>query len=165
MHKQQGFTLVELVIVIILMGILAATAIPKLLGQDDFEPQTYRAQLIQLLKTVQQQAMSCDDDCRAGRDSNPYACNKVIITTSRYGIPSNCSTTNLPDVFSAPHLGMSKLEADNTGVQLSSGNVTFANDGSASVGGSHCSTGCNIAIIGSETVNIRIEAQGYIHAL
>ena len=64
MFKKSGFTLIELVIVIILLGILAATAIPKFIGKDGFEGQAYRDQLLQLLKTVQQQAMSCDEDCR-----------------------------------------------------------------------------------------------------
>jgi MSHA pilin protein MshA len=36
MHKQAGFTLIELVIVIIILGILAVTALPKFLNlQDD----------------------------------------------------------------------------------------------------------------------------------
>ena len=161
MRKQQGFTLVELVIVIILMGILAGSAIPKLLNQNDFEPQTYRAQLIQLLKTVQQQAMNCDDDCRVSRNSNLNACNKVLITASRYGLPSSCSGTSLPDSYSIPHLGMGKTESESTNISFSAGSVVFANDGSAT-----CSAGCDIEIIGSQqTVTIRIEAEGYIHAL
>lgn len=165
MRKIQGFTLVELVIVIILMGILAVAAVPKLLNQDDFEPQTYRAQLIQLLKTVQQQAMSCDADCRSSRNNNLNACNKVVITTSRYGLPSTCTGTVLPDSYSIPHLGMSKMESENTNIAFSAGNVVFANDGSASVGSNNCASGCTISVTGSETVAIRIEAEGYIHAL
>ena len=92
MQKNSGFTLIELVIVIILTGILAATAIPKFIDSDGFEAQTYRDQLLQLLKTVQQQAMSCDDACRKGREANAYACNKVLIAPesstepNRFGI-------------------------------------------------------------------------------
>jgi len=171
MHKKSGFTLIELVIVIILTGILAATAIPKLIGNDGFETQAYRDQLLQLLKTVQQQAMSCDVDCRANdggtpRTGNPYACNRVVITTERFGIPTNCGTS-LPTTFSASQLGMSVTEANSANVSFSvTGDVnvsttTLAFDSRGIV--SNCTSGCDISIIGEQTLLIRIESQGYIH--
>ncbi|GIC76089.1 Tfp pilus assembly protein FimT/FimU [Moritella sp. F3] len=165
MHKHFGFTLIELVIVIILTGILAATAIPKLIGNDGFEAQAYRDQLLQLLKTVQQQAMSCDSDCQTslvGTPSDPlagnaYACNRVVITAERFGIPTNCGTT-LPTTFTAPQLGMSQAEADSSRVQFSAHTIEFDSWGVAS----GC-VGCNISIIGEQTLSISIESQGYIH--
>ena len=174
MFKISGFTLFELVIVIILLGILAATAIPKFIGKGDFEGQAYRDQLVQLLKTVQQQAMSCDDACRvslAGKPSDPltgdaYACNRVVITTERFGIPTNCGTS-LPTSFPADHLGMSVTEATSANVSFSvSGDVnvsttTLAFDSMGIV--SNCTSGCDISIIGEQTLTIRIESQGYIH--
>jgi len=165
MHKKSGFTLIELVIVIILTGILAATAIPKLVGNDGFETQTYRDQLLQLLKTVQQQAMSCDDDCRknvggTARTDNPYACNKVIIESDRFGIPADCNDTDLPDSFNLPQLGMSIEEAESTSVTFSQHTIEFDDLGVAS----SC-TGCDISIIGEQTLLIRIESQGYIHEI
>ena len=170
MFKKSGFTLIELVIVIILTGILAATAIPKLIGNDGFEGQAYRDQLLQLLKTVQQQAMNCDDECRANngapRTGNPYACNRVVITTDRFGIPTNCGTT-LPAAFTAPQLGMSQAEADSTSVSFSVNSdvnistTTLAFDSMGIVNG--CTSGCNINIIGKQTLSIRIESQGYVH--
>jgi len=170
MFKNSGFTLIELVIVIILTGILAATAIPKLIGNDGFEAQAYRDQLLQLLKTVQQQAMNCDDACRANdsnpRTGNPYACNRVIITTDRFGIPKNCGTT-LPATFAAPQLGMSVAEAGSTSVSFSVSSdvnistTTLVFDSMGIV--SNCTSGCDINIIGKQTLSIRIESQGYIH--
>ena len=163
MYKKSGFTLIELVVVIILTGILAATAIPKLIGNDGFEAQAYRDQLLQLLKTVQQQAMSCDKTCRESRTTNPYACNKVIIEADRFGIPSNCDDDNataleLPDAFNPPQLGMSQAEADSSTISFSSHTIEFNPLGVAS----NCA-GCDISIIGEQTLFIRIESQGYIH--
>jgi MSHA pilin protein MshC len=169
MFKKSGFTLIELVIVIILVGILAATAIPKLIGNDGFEAQAYRDQLMQLLKTVQQQAMSCDDDCRSSRTSNPYACNKVLILKessgepSRFGIPTNCDDDNstaleLPETFNPPQLGMSKAEAGSSAIKFSPHTIEFDSRGVAS----SCA-GCDISIFGEQTLSIHIESQGYIH--
>lgn len=158
MQKKSGFTLIELVIVVILTGILAATAIPKFIGNDSFEVQAYRDQLLQLLKTVQQQAMNCDEACRTGRESNPYACNKVIIEDDRFGIPANCDNTSLPASFDAPQLGVSQGEANNSSVSFSQHIIRFNSLGVTS----DCS-GCNISIIGEQTLSIRIESQGYIH--
>jgi len=160
MFKQSGFTLIELVIVIILTGILAATAIPKLMSNDDFEAQAYRDQLVQLLKTVQQQAMNCDEDCRDGRESNPYACHKVIIENDRFGIPANCNDTSLPTSFDVPQLGVSQAEADTSAISFSTHTIEFDSLGVAT----RCA-GCDISITGGQTLMIRIESQGYIHEI
>ncbi|WP_392340291.1 type II secretion system protein [Moritella marina] len=165
MHKKSGFTLIELVIVIILTGILAATAIPKLIGNDGFEAQAYRDQLLQLLKTVQQQAMSCDDDCRASsisRSTNLYACNKVIIESNRFGIPKDCAVIFPPTGYDVPHLGMSKAEADSSSISFNSPRRIIEFDSLGVVNG--C-TGCIIEVKGEDTLKIRIESQGYIHEI
>lgn len=165
MHKKSGFTLIELVIVIILTGILAATAIPKLIGNNGFEGQAYRDQLLQLLKTVQQQAMNCDDNCRKNvggtpRTNNLYACNKVIIESNRFGIPKDCAVIFPPTGYDVPHLGMSKAEADSSSISFNSPRRIIEFDSLGVVNG--C-TGCIIEVKGEDTLKIRIEPQGYIH--
>jgi len=168
MFKKSGFTLIELVIVIILLGILGATAIPKFVGNDGFEAQAYRDQLLQLLKTVQQQAMSCDADCRSSRTTNLYACNKVVIDNNRFGIPDECGAS-LPDAYAVPHLGMSLAEANSSGLtfflaDMSPLGKVMTDIEFNSLGiVTDCPDSCTISVIGAQTLTIIIESQGYVH--
>lgn len=68
--KRTGFTLVELVIVIIVLGVLSAVAIPKLTSKSAFEEYTVQDQLISALRLVQLQGMNAapDPDPKAGED-------------------------------------------------------------------------------------------------
>ena len=53
----QGFTLVELVATIVLIGILAVTVLPKFTGRSGIVEYALRDQIISLLRTTQQRAM------------------------------------------------------------------------------------------------------------
>ena len=74
----QGFTLIELVIVIIVLGVLAATAGPKLIGKSAFEDYAVRDQLISRLRLVQLQGMNADPN--AGASEN--ACYWLVVKKS-----------------------------------------------------------------------------------
>lgn len=67
--SKRGFSLVELVTVIALLGILAAVAVPRFSGTDAYEERAATDRLISALRYAQQQAMSrlalvavCDAD-------------------------------------------------------------------------------------------------------
>ena len=168
MKKINGFTVIELVVVIILLSILAANAIPRFTGASLVEPYTYRTQLIAALRLTQQRAM---------QQTNTSFCHQIVLdnTVARYGIPdrTDCSVIAFPNGW----------QPDLTGAEVESGqNITFSLINSAGINESNpvtiqfdglgrpldnssntCQGGCRLQIIGDETIDIIIESEGYIH--
>lgn len=52
-----GFTLIELIIVVTLLGIISVTALPKFTGKSGAEETTTQDQMISVLRRMQNQAM------------------------------------------------------------------------------------------------------------
>jgi len=94
--KNRGFTLVELIIVIILLGILSVTATSRLIGKSSFTVHIARDQAISIARQIQITAMQTDGSLNA--------CQRLVVTNvadeenSRFGRPASC--TNNDDMFS-----------------------------------------------------------------
>ncbi|WP_164835554.1 type IV pilin protein, partial [Pseudoalteromonas sp. TB51] len=56
-QRLRGFTLVELIITLVILGILSVTAVPKLLGSSTEQAYSYRDRVLNALRTVQLRAM------------------------------------------------------------------------------------------------------------
>jgi len=157
MKTQHGFTLVELVTVIILIGILAVAVLPKFDGTASYEAHSHRAQLISALRLTQQRAMQQTD--------NSF-CNHLIIEREQYGVPDriDCDITVIPS---------SDWQPDATGYIVDERyDITFGSSpnviGFNSMGRPliDCAGGCTIEVSSSvETLQIEIESEGYIHAI
>lgn len=176
--KQQGFTIIELVTVIILLGILSVAVVPKFFGSNGFEVYAYRTQMIAVLRLAQQRAMHQTNT--TGNTTNTQLCHEVAISTNgkQVGTPNrnNCTTT-FPSGWN-PTDGAGRT---NDGILISNDhNVTIAINNQAnprSIGFdamgrpiNNCITstipGCIINIVGDEkTLRIKIEEEGYIRAL
>ncbi|MCJ8319938.1 MAG: type II secretion system GspH family protein [Colwellia sp.] len=158
--RYSGFTLIEVIVVMILIGTLAVAAISKFSGSDSFEAYTYRTSLISALRLTQQRAMQQTDEDH---------CHQIIFETKRYGIPdrTDCTEVDLPDP-------PDEFLPDKTGLDFSDTSVTVnIKDGGNIVSfdsmgrpGNDCGGGC-IINVGSavETVQIEIESEGYIHGI
>ncbi len=175
MKKNRGFTTLELVTVIIIVGILAMNVLARFDGTASYEAHTYRAQLISALRLTQQRAMQ-------QTDSGDGYCHQLVFdndtAVSRYGIPDrvDCTVTSFSGLVPA-------WQPDATGFEVSERHqVDFAIDGKAnpsaitfdSMGrpvanatlANNCAGGCIINVQSSvETLKIKIESQGYIHAI
>ena len=172
MKNARGFTTIELVTVIIIVGILAVNVLPRFDGTSSYEAHTHRAQLISALRLTQQRAMQQTDP------SDGY-CHQLILddVESRYGIPSRVTCVATDPIFP------SGWEPDATGFEVDNKyQVSFAIDGknnpsaitfdsmgrpvsNASIA-NNCADGCTINIQSDiETLKIKIESEGYIHAI
>ena len=163
--NNKGFSLIELIVVIILISILAVSVAPKFDGTESYEAHTHRAQLISALRLTQQRAMQ-------QTNSTDGFCHQIVFddVASRYGIPDrvDCSVTIFP-------LPLSDWEPDATGHLVDSRyQVSFDVNGLAdpqTVGfdwmgrpTGNCLGGCAINVTSSTHVlKITIEPEGYIH--
>lgn len=75
-HKQSGFTLVELVATIILIGIIAVTVVPGFSGAGTYSEYALRDQFISAVRFAQQRAMY---------DHQAQSCYRVLVEADQFG--------------------------------------------------------------------------------
>ena len=172
-YKQQGFTLVELIVIIIIIGILAASVSSRFSGSSGYAEYTYQARLIAALRNMQQRAM---------QDTRPGYCFQINFSTSpssdAFGPPTlsynpggNTSDTcsNTIDHGNSDYLSTSASEMNDEGVTFAS--LPFAFIGFDDLGrpltdninSANCVSTCQVDFVGEQTVSVCVESQGYIH--
>ena len=162
-NSSKGFTIIELVVVIILMGILSVTVAPKFFNSNGFEEYAYQAEVVTVLRNAQLKAMQQTANVdETGND----ICHRVLISSNTLSITSLCSDASdeqkineanryIPEVF------------------ITGDAVTFETTGGVSSEFSfdslgrpiNCSAPCEVIVIGEELLTVRIESEGFIHAL
>ena len=154
--EHNGFTMIELIVVIIILSILAVTVVPKFFNSTGFQEYTYQAEIITKLRSIQLRAMQQTDNSE---------CRRVLVTTSALGIPEPCDST-LPDGWQGEN--EDTRESGTTNVKVDTNhNVTFAPIDFSftfdSMGRPSCGTSCSINVTGDNQLTIKIESEGYIH--
>ena len=90
--KQNGFTLIELIVTIIILGILAVVIAPRFSSSESYQEHSYRAQAISLIRAVQLRAMQQTD--------NSFNCHAVNIASDEISsddtAPCNVNVLSVP---------------------------------------------------------------------
>ncbi|GGW48604.1 type II secretion system protein [Alishewanella tabrizica] len=146
--KPRGFTLVELIVVIILIGVLAISLVPRFFTSSGSSEVFARAQALALLQRVQQQAMQCTS-------SDPAICPNVVLSLAadRLGTSSAC-------LNDASHLCLSGTDVSLQTQPAALTTLTFDSWGRAP----QCAaSGCVLILQGQQSLPLCLESEGYIH--
>lgn len=150
-NKQYGFTLIELVATIILLGIIAVTVVPKFFTRSGFAEYALRDEVVSLLRFAQQRAMY---------DHSPNACYGVAFTASSVTVVSS-------DVALAG-LDPIALSGDYQDLGVTGPNIYFDGLGNA-LSGTSCAASPSaltasetLTITGGDSLSITIYSSGYI---
>lgn len=161
MPRARGFTLVELVTVLLLVGLLAVTVLPRFLTRGGFDEVIYRDRLAALLQQAQLMAMS-----RASQ------CSTLRFEAHRFGIPRRdpshtACDASLPGVgeeYANPSLGIRAEEAVSSVILSAPAVLSFDYWGRPlDASGTPYASQLVIGIQGETSLKLCIETQGYIH--
>ena len=171
---QGGFTLLELIVVMIILGILAVYAAPKFSGASGYSEYTYQNRLISVLRNMQLRAM---------QDSRPLFCHRInfINTSSQVAfgpasinyVSGNESGTCASSIdYSSPeYLRTSATEILEASVLMAASDgptpisaIDFDSFGSPQTTASNCSAGCMVTFTGVAAAHVCIASEGFIHA-
>lgn len=156
MAKQAGFTLVELVTTIILIGILSVTVLPRLFSQSSYSAFSLRNEFMAELRQVQQKALNNTDRCY-----------RVAVSATGYQLSQFASRNSVGCTGAALAPNPLYIQAFQGGAQLvltsnnaNSFNLDFDINGRPSLA---CNGSC-IKVVANETLIINISSEGYIYA-
>jgi MSHA pilin protein MshC len=152
MQNQTGFTLVELVVVILIGGILAVTVLPKFFSVDGENLQGQRDQLLVLTHQLQLQSMQDTANLTS-------SCPALAMTATAAGLTCLPAASFVADSANPQHI----IVPSNASIDSSAGIPLQLRFDSWGRPQGACANGCNI-VLSQNNIDQRIcvERSGYI---
>ncbi len=153
-NKQTGFTLVELVMVIIMLGILSASALPKFFDKNTFAERAFFDDTLNAVRYAQKLAVATGCNVKVSISSDRYTLTRLVDYSS--ALCTNSATGSLA-VFN-PSSGIGSYSGSESGVTLTSSVPSFNFDALGTA-----STDAILTVAGSKVINVIAET-GYVYA-
>ncbi len=154
--NSNGFTLIELIVVVILISIMAVTVLPKFFGSNGYEEYTYRDELITKLRAIQLRAMqqtngnTCQEIKVEASEIGLLATNGVVCDTGKAGDSTTVTITNDHNVSFSISESLTSFSFSSLGKPVGCTPVD------------NCEI--TITITGESTLEVDINKEGYIYA-
>ncbi len=158
-RKSCGFTLIELIVVIMLIAIMAATVLPKFFSSKGFEEHAYRDELITKLRAVQLRAM---------QQTNGNTCQFIKISASSIGLlATTLNATTCEPSYAGATTTVTIDNNHNISFTISESLPNFSFSSMGRPLGCIATDPCEITltVVGESSIEIKINTEGYIYVL
>ena len=153
-NSQRAFTLIELVMVIVLLGILSATALPRFFDVSGYRQQAFFDDTLNAVRYAQKLAVAMGCKVQVSVSANAYTLNSPA---NRSQCPSSAAATFSSNVRN-PGTGATTYTNNQSGVTLTSTAATFYFDALGKA-----SADVTLTVAGSKTITV-VGVTGFVYA-